>query len=98
MEEITKSAIKHIVEQPEYQRKQAISILIASMLNDISNKQAKKLYDEVVDKLYKMDDQIKKIKDSYIAERFIEYTQKEYPSIYEEVIDFADSNKSFDDE
>ena len=38
MEEITKSAIKHIVEQPEYQRKQAISILIASMLNDISNK------------------------------------------------------------
>ena len=41
MEEITKSAIKHIAEQPEYQRKQAISILIASMLSDISNKQAK---------------------------------------------------------
>ena len=98
MEEITKSAIRHIAEQPEYQRKQAISILIASMLNDISNKQAKKLYNQVVDKLYKIDDEIKKLKDSYICERFIEYTQREYPSIYEEVIDFADSNKSFDDE
>lgn len=98
MEETTKSAIKHIVEQPEYQRKQAISILIASMLSDISNKQAKKLYNQVVDKLYKIDDQVKKLKESYICERFIEYTQREYPSIYEEVIDFADSNKSFDDE
>ncbi len=36
--------------------------------------------------------------DSYIAERFIEYTQREYPSIYEEVIDFADSDKTYDDE
>jgi len=45
-----------------------------------------------------MDDHIKKLKDSYIAERFIEYTQREYPSIYEEVIDFADSDKTYDDE
>lgn len=98
MKVITMSAIKHIAEQPEYQRKQAISILIASMLSDISHKQAKKFYDEIVNKFYEKDEEIRKVKDEYIAERFIEYTQREYPSIYEEVIDFADSNKSFDDE
>jgi len=35
----------------EYQRKQIISVLIASMLTDLSNKEANKIYDEIINKL-----------------------------------------------
>ena len=35
----------------EFERKQIISILIASMLTDYSNKEAKKIYNDIVKKL-----------------------------------------------
>jgi hypothetical protein len=35
----------------EYERKQIISCLIFSMLTDISNKDAKESYDEIINKL-----------------------------------------------
>lgn len=36
---------------PEYERKQIISCLIASMLSDVSHNQAKKTYDNVIKEL-----------------------------------------------
>jgi len=43
--------IKQILQLCEYQRKQIISILIASMLTDYSNKEAKKIYNDIIKKL-----------------------------------------------
>ena len=36
---------------PEYKRKQILSILIASMLTDLSNKEAENTYNEIINKL-----------------------------------------------
>ena len=47
----TKKIIGKIFLLDEYQRKQIISILIASMLNELSNKEAKKTYNEIINKL-----------------------------------------------
>jgi len=51
MKNKTKKIITKIFKLHEYQRKQIISILIASMLNDLSNKEANKIYDEIITKL-----------------------------------------------
>ena len=46
---------KHVIEQSlqlqEYQRKQIISVLIASMLTDMSNDEAKQIYNNILNKL-----------------------------------------------
>jgi len=51
MKNKTKKIITKILKLHEYQRKQIISVLIASMLNDLSNKEAHKIYDEIITKL-----------------------------------------------
>ena len=51
MKNKTKKIITKIFKLHEYQRKQIISILIASMLNDLSNKESHKIYDEIITKL-----------------------------------------------
>jgi phenylalanyl-tRNA synthetase beta subunit len=51
MKNKTKKIIGKIFLLDEYQRKQIISILIASMLTDLSNKDAHKIYDEIINKL-----------------------------------------------
>ena len=51
MQNKTKKLISKIFLLDEYQRKQIISILIASMLTDLSNKDAHKIYDEIINKL-----------------------------------------------
>ncbi len=40
-----------LVNLPEYERKQIMSVLLASMLNDISADEASKTYDEIISKL-----------------------------------------------
>lgn len=40
-----------LVNLPEYERKQIMSVLLASMLNDIPNDEASKTYDEIISKL-----------------------------------------------
>ena len=47
----TKKIITKIFQLQEYQRKQIISVLIASMLTELSNKEANKIYDEIITKL-----------------------------------------------
>ena len=42
-----------LLQRPEYQRKEVISILIASMLTEMSDKEAKKTYDKLKDNRYK---------------------------------------------
>jgi phenylalanyl-tRNA synthetase beta subunit len=51
MDKETKKIIGKIFLLDEYQRKQIISILIASMLNELSNKEAEKTYNEIINKL-----------------------------------------------
>tara|TARA_R110000764_G_scaffold200764_1_gene286047 strand:+ start:427 stop:585 length:159 start_codon:yes stop_codon:yes gene_type:complete len=51
MKNKTKKLISQIFLLDEYQRKQIISVLIASMLTDLSNKEANKIYDEIINKL-----------------------------------------------
>jgi len=51
MKNKTKKLISQIFSLDEYQRKQIISVLIASMLTDLSNKEANKIYDEIINKL-----------------------------------------------
>jgi phenylalanyl-tRNA synthetase beta subunit len=51
MDKETKQIISNIMLLPEYKRKQIISILIASMLNELSNKEAEKTYNEIINKL-----------------------------------------------
>lgn len=40
-----------LVNLPEYERKQIMSVLLASMLNDIPNEEARRTYDEIISKL-----------------------------------------------
>ncbi len=47
----TKKIITKIFQLQEYQRKQIISVLIASMLTELSNNEANKIYDEIITKL-----------------------------------------------
>ena len=47
----TKEILQSIVDLPEFERKQIISVLIASMLNNESYEDAKKTYDQIIDKL-----------------------------------------------
>jgi hypothetical protein len=47
----TKNIITKIFQLQEYQRKQIISVLIASMLTELSNNEASKIYDEIITKL-----------------------------------------------
>lgn len=49
--EIIKSIIKKALTLDEYQRKQIISILIASTLSEQSNKDAKNIYDKIINLL-----------------------------------------------
>ena len=49
----TKLLLKKIIELPEYERKQIISVLIASMLNPESNKDAQEMYENIINKLSK---------------------------------------------
>ena len=51
MDKETKQIITKIMILPEYQRKQILSILIASMLNELSNKEAENIYNEIINKL-----------------------------------------------
>jgi hypothetical protein len=51
MDKETKQIITKIMILPEYQRKQILSILIASMLNELSNKEAENTYNEIINKL-----------------------------------------------
>jgi phenylalanyl-tRNA synthetase beta subunit len=51
MDKETKKMIYNIMLLPEYKRKQILSILIASMLNELSNKEAEKTYNEIINKL-----------------------------------------------
>ena len=47
----TKKIITKIFQLQEYQRKQIISVLIASMLTELSNKEANEIYNEIITKL-----------------------------------------------
>ena len=51
MNKRTKKIIKQIIPLCEYERKQIISILIASMLTDYSNKEARKIYNKIIKEL-----------------------------------------------
>ena len=51
MNKRTKKIIKQIIPLYEYERKQIISILIASMLTSYSNNEAKKIYDKIIKQL-----------------------------------------------
>tara|TARA_R110001606_G_C15212584_1_gene633074 strand:+ start:492 stop:650 length:159 start_codon:yes stop_codon:yes gene_type:complete len=47
----TKEILQTIIDLPEFERKQIISVLIASMLNNDSYEDAKETYDDIIDKL-----------------------------------------------
>tara|TARA_R110000822_G_scaffold130552_3_gene267120 strand:- start:1154 stop:1333 length:180 start_codon:yes stop_codon:yes gene_type:complete len=49
----TKVLLEEIINLPEYERKQIISILIASMLHNESFDEAKKTYDNIINQLSK---------------------------------------------
>jgi phenylalanyl-tRNA synthetase beta subunit len=51
MDKETKKIIGKIFLLDEYKRKQIISILIASMLTELSNKEAEKTYNKIINKL-----------------------------------------------
>ncbi len=51
MNKRTKKIIKQIIPLYEYERKQIISILIASMLTEYSDKEARKIYDKIIKEL-----------------------------------------------
>jgi hemoglobin-like flavoprotein len=51
MNKRTEKIVKQIIPLYEYERKQIISILIASMLTDYCNKEAKKIYDNIIKEL-----------------------------------------------
>ena len=53
MESNTKIILKKIIDLPEYERKQIISVLIASMLNSESYDDAKLTYDNIINQLSK---------------------------------------------
>jgi len=53
MNKRTEQIIKEILCLYEYEQKQIISILIASMLNEKSNKDAKKIYNKIIKQLSK---------------------------------------------
>lgn len=53
MNKRTEKIVKQIIPLYEFERKQIISILIASMLTDYSNKEAKKIYDKIIKQLNK---------------------------------------------
>tara|TARA_R100000541_G_scaffold5208_2_gene12684 strand:- start:14615 stop:14776 length:162 start_codon:yes stop_codon:yes gene_type:complete len=53
MEKNTKLLLQKIIDLPEYERKQIISVLIASMLNSESQEDAKKTYDSIINQLSK---------------------------------------------
>ena len=55
MDKETKQMITKIMLLPEYKRKQILSILIASMLTELSNKEAENTYNEIINKLKKYD-------------------------------------------
>jgi len=40
-----------LVNLPEYERKQVMSVLLASMLNDIPDQEAEETYNEIISKL-----------------------------------------------
>jgi hypothetical protein len=47
----TKELLQTIIDLPEFERKQIISVLIASMLNSESYDDAKETYDNIIKKL-----------------------------------------------
>ena len=47
----TKEILQTIIDLPEFERKQIISVLIASMLNNDSYEDAKETYDDIIAKL-----------------------------------------------
>lgn len=47
----TKEILQTIIDLPEFERKQIISVLIASMLNSESYEDAKQTYDDIIAKL-----------------------------------------------
>jgi hypothetical protein len=47
----TKELLQTIIDLPEFERKQIISVLIASMLNSESYDDAKETYDDIIKKL-----------------------------------------------
>ena len=49
----TKLLLQEIIDLPEYERKQIISVLIASMLNSESYEDAKLTYDNIINQLNK---------------------------------------------
>jgi len=51
MREEVKTICTILVNLPEYERKQIMSILLASMLNDIPNEEARNTYEEIISKL-----------------------------------------------
>lgn len=53
MKKNTKLLLQKIIDLPEYERKQIISVLIASMLNSESQEEAKKTYDNIINQLSK---------------------------------------------
>lgn len=53
MNKLTEQICKVSLELPEYERKQIISILIASMLTKMSDDDAKKTYNKLISELKK---------------------------------------------
>ena len=51
MNKRTKKIVKEIIQLYEFERKQIISILIASMLTEYSDKEARKIYDKIIKEL-----------------------------------------------
>jgi len=47
----TKEILQDIIDLPEFERKQIISILVASMLNSESYEDAKETYNDIISKL-----------------------------------------------
>ena len=51
MKKETESILAYAIRLEEYERKQIISVLIASMLNDGANDEAKNKYDNIINTL-----------------------------------------------
>lgn len=51
MREELKTVCTILVNLPDYEKKQIMSILLASMLNDIPNEEARNTYNEIISKL-----------------------------------------------
>lgn len=49
MEEQLQNVIRYLIQLDEYKRKQVISILTASMLSELSDAQAREIYNKIIE-------------------------------------------------